>query len=405
MDLKMVEPRIYENLLLDHFRNHRQMAFLSGPRQVGKTTLCKALMTRATHATYLNWDIPKDRTAILGGTSAIAEQAGLNELRAGQTFVGLDELHKFEGWKNMLKGLFDAYGEHTQILVTGSGNLETFRSGGESLMGRYLPYRMHPLSVAELNGPHLQGELIRPPEKPEVWEELLELGGFPEPLFKGDKAFHRRWSKLRSQQLVHEDVRSLTDIKELDRLEVLAELVRQQSGQLMNFSSLSRDLKVSPDTVIRWLATLRSLFYCFEVPPWHKNIARALRKQPKYYLWDWSIVRDSGARNENLVASALLKATHTWTDLGLGDFGLHFIRDKEQNEVDFLVTRDDAPWFLVEVKTSKVRLSPGLLRYHEALGTLHAFQVTFEMDYVDRSAFDGNKPIIVPAKTFLSQLV
>jgi len=70
------------------------------------------------------------------------------------------------------------------------------------------------------------------------------------------------------------------------------------------------------------------------VQPWHRNGTRALRKEPKYYLWDWSQVSDPGARGENLIASALLKSVHWWTETGRGDFGLHFVRDKQKREVD-----------------------------------------------------------------------
>lgn len=84
----------------------------------------------------------------------------------------------------------------------------------------------------------------------------------------------------------------------------------------------------------------QGLFYCFRVRPWHRSVPKSLRKQPKLYLWDWSIVADTGARNENLVASHLLKAVHWWTDIGLGSFGLYYLRDKAKREIDFLVTRN-----------------------------------------------------------------
>jgi predicted AAA+ superfamily ATPase len=382
------------------------MVFLSGPRQVGKTTICREIVAASKYSHYLNWDIPADRRVLLEGADKIAEVAGLNQVRDATTLLAMDELHKFDGWKDALKGLFDGYGEETNILVTGSGNLQTFNSGGDSLMGRYFAFRMHPLSPREWVDPIVPGlDLLRTPVKCDEWDQLLKFGGYPEPLLKAEDTFHRRWARLRSTQLVREDVRNLTDIKDLDRLEILVELIREQAGQLMNFSSLSRDLQVSVDTITRWLGTLRAMFYCFEVTPWHKNLSRALRKQPKYYLWDWSGLKDPGARNENFVASTLLKAVHAWTDLGYGDFQLHFIRDKEQNEVDFLVSRDGVPWFLAEVKTKSTRLSPALLKYHGLLATKHAFQLNVDAEFVERDCFTLKTPKILPAKTFLSQLV
>ncbi len=159
-------------------------------------------------------------------------------------------------------------------------------------------------------------------------------------------------------------------------------------------------------TVSRWIKTLQGFFYLFTVHPWFKNIPRALIKEPKVYLWDWVDVEDEGGRWENLLASHLLKAVHYWTDLGFGDFALWFVRDKEKREVDFLVTRDRKPWFLAEAKLSqKAKLSKNLEYFQAKTGALHAFQVVRDMEYVQLDCFKQKKPVIVPGKTFLSQLV
>lgn len=203
-----------------------------------------------------------------------------------------------------------------------------------------------------------------------------------------------------------EDLRDLTQVRELGQVEMLAELIADRVGQLVSYSSLSRDIGASVDSIRRWVRTLESLYYCFSVRPWHVNVTRSLRKEPKYFLWDWSQVRDPGARAENMVASALLKAVHVWSDRGQGSFDLCFIRDKEKREVDFVVVRDGEPWFLVEVKRSgNASLSSHLHRFQEQTGARYAFQVAMDAPYVDRDCFDQAGPIIVPARTFLSQLV
>lgn len=398
--------RLWGGVLKEHFESNRQMAFVSGPRQVGKTTLARQLATERRHSTYLNWDVPDDRIILLGGASEVAREAGLDQMRGEKTLVVIDEVHKFDAWKPLLKGLFDAYSERSDILVTGSGNLETFRSGGESLMGRYFSYRMHPFSPGGLVDVTPPGPaLVRPPSPCEEFDELLKFGGFPEPFLRSDETFHRRWSRLRAQQLLEEDINTLTAIRDLDRLEVLTELLRRQSGELTNYSSLAKQIKMTVDTVTRWLSTLEALYYAFSIRPWYQNVARSLRKQPKYYVWDWSIVRDEGARHETFVASCLLRATHIWTDLGLGEFGLHYLRDKQKNEVDFLVSRDDEPWLLVEVKTSKNRsLSASLVRFADELNVDHALQVAIDADFVEEDCFSLERPMIVPARTFLTQL-
>jgi len=177
-------------------------------------------------------------------------------------------------------------------------------------------------------------------------------------------------------------------------------------SRLAGFSSYARDVHVASDTVRRWTEVLESFYYCFSLRPWHKNLARALRKEPKFYVWDWSGMRDPGSRFENLVASALIEAAHGWTDQGRGRVELFFVRDREKREVDFLLVRDDTPWILVEAKTgANQRLSKALLHYHNLLGTGHAFQVVRDLPFVGADCFGHTDPIQVPALTFLSQLV
>lgn len=398
--------------LVHHYQNNRQMIFLSGPRQVGKTTVAGMLGGTFSTSQYFNWDNRGHRESILQGPDTIAEALGLNRLQPEAPLCAFDELHKYRDWRDFLKGFFDQYEKSAQVLVTGSASLETFKRGGDSLMGRYFPYTLHPVSVAEcvgVPGKTVEGELInRQPEPIEdnQWDALWKFGGFPEPFLKADQRFYNRWRKLRTEQLFREDLRDLTRIQELGQVEILAELLRQQVGQLTSYSYLAKTVRVSVDTIRRWIVTLESLYFCYTVKPWHNNIARALRKEPKYYLWDWSQIDDPGARAENMVASALLKAVHWWTETGEGNFGLHFIRDKQKREVDFLVTRDQQPWFLVEVKNkSTTGLSNSLRYFQQQTGAPHAFQVAMDDAFVARDCFEHRDPIIVPAKTFLSQLI
>ncbi|MBB3059444.1 ATP-binding protein [Microbulbifer rhizosphaerae] len=400
--------RYIQQELVQHCHDHRQMLFLSGPRQVGKTTLAKAMEASFHTSQYLNWDNQAHREVILRGPEAVAQGLDLDRLQTDLPLCAFDELHKYQHWRDFLKGFFDQYEDRVRVLVTGSAALETFKRGGDSLMGRYFPYTLHPISVAEAFD-ESPPELIRhEPSRIDdgQWDALWRFGGFPEPFVKASQRFYNRWRRLRTEQMFREDLRDLTRIQELGQVEMLAELLRSQVGQLTSYSSLASSVRVSVDTIRRWVATLESLFYCFTVKPWHRNIARALRKEPKYFLWDWSQVDDPGARAENLVASALLKATHWWTETGLGEFSLHFIRDKQKREVDFLVVRDQRPWFLVEVKSSgSAGLSESLGYFQQQTQAQHAFQVAMDLDFVERDCFEIHRPVIVPAKTFLAQLV
>ena len=403
--------RIYELALQQHFSNYRQMAFLIGPRQVGKTTIGRNNLKEKGNNAYLNWDEEIHREVILAGTKRILEFFHLDIATPQKKIIIFDELHKYRHWRNFLKGFFDINEKNIHILVTGSARLDAFRYGGDSLMGRYFSYRIHPLSVREISAKKNQFTLNQELSEvvqinQEKFQHLVKFGGFPEPFLTGTNTFYNRWYRLREQQLFEEDLRDLSRIHDLSRLKFVAKAIFNQAGELVTYSNLAKLAKVSIETIQNWLTVLENIYYCFFIRPWHTNITRSLIKQPKIYLWDWASIVGAGARNENFVASHLLKAVNFWTDLGLGEYDLYFLRDKEQREVDFLVTKANKPWFLVEVKTSaKEPISKSLEYFQKQTKSLHAFQVVIELPFVDIDCFSYTTPIKVPASTFLSQLV
>ncbi len=398
--------RNYTQAFLNELPQQRQMLFVSGPRQVGKTTLAREIISTPDY--YLNWDNPDHRQIVLSGPNQTAAYLGLDQLHKKPLVIAFDELHKFKDWKNWLKGFFDLYEKQVHILVTGSARLDIFRKGGDSLMGRYFHYRMHPLSLRELSSGFDASMLLQPGHKPEkeALTQLLKFGGFPEPFIKADTRFYNRWQKRRQQQLIYEDIRDASQVQEIAQLEILAQLLAQQSGQVTRYSTLAKQICVSVDTIRRWLTVLESFYYCYRVRPWFNNITTALRKDPKTYLWDWSQVADKGARNENFVASHLLKAVHWWTDMGIGQYDLHYLRTKDHKEVDFLVSKDGKPWFLVEVKSAASQaINKHLAWFQEKTGAQHAFQLVMDLPYVDADCFATEKPTKVPVESLLMRLV
>jgi hypothetical protein len=397
----MEQTRIYTAILREHFELHRQMAFVSGPRQVGKTWVCRSL-----GEAYFNWDNSDDRRTLLRGPAALAETLGLDRLRSQPPVIVLDELHKFARWKTLLKGFFDSYGDRARLLVTGSSRLDIFRRGGDSLMGRYLLYRMHPWSVGECIRTELPASEIHPPAEASTadWEALWEHGGFPEPFLRREARFSRRWRSLRQAQLSREDLREVAAFRDLGTIETLIELLAERSARQLIYSSLASQIQVTVETVKRWIDLLSRMHYGFLVRPWFANVAKALRKEPKWFLRDWSGIADDGARAETFVACHLLKAVETWTDLGFGDFELRYLRDKMKREVDLLVVKDRKPWFLVEVKLGDTALSPSLAHFQKQIGAPHAFQVVIHLPYEPADCFSTNRPTVVPARTLLSQL-
>jgi len=400
--------RIYVDLIEKHFVENSQMLFLVGARQVGKTTVAQLIINKYKESLYLNWDIVKDRQLILTGQSFVENILPSNVLREKKPLIIFDEIHKYKDWKNYLKGFFDLYKNKFDILVTGSARLDIYKAGGDSMMGRYFQYRIHPLSIRELTNVDMGNQEIAPPAllATDKFNNLYKYGGFPEPYLKARDNFLQQWYSFRDKQLFSEDIRDLSNIHEVGQLEVLAFILKEQVGQLLNRSNLARKIRVDASTISRWITVLERFFFCYSIRPWSKNITRSLIKEPKIYLYDWSLIEDKGAKFENFIASHLLKAVDLWNDLGIGGYGLYFIRNKDKKEVDFLVTKNDKPLFLVEAKLSaNNRVSANMQYFQAQLQCPHAFQVVLDLDYVNKNCFEYNTPVIVPASTFLSQLI
>lgn len=400
--------RLYDSLIQYYLKQDSEMLLITGPRQVGKTTVSRNAEKICKELIYLNWDNEDDRTIILKGPRAIAELAHLQTLADMKSGIVFDEIHKRPDWKNFLKGFYDVYGNEIRIIVTGSTRLDVYKKGGDSLMGRYFHFRMHPFSIAECVRTTLSKTEISQQKKinDEDFNALFNFGGFPQPFIKRNKQFSARWQNLRNQQLLREDIRDVNVIHDLNQLQILMTLLKNQAANQITYSNLSKLTRVSVDTITRWIEVLETFYYCFRIRPWTKNISRSLLKEPKIFLYDWSQVTDPGAKAENFVASQLLKAVQYWTDCGFGQYDLHYIRTTEKKEVDFVVTKNDEVWFLVEVKLSDHnKISPHLVEFQKQTDAQHAFQVIVDMPYINKDCFKINTPVIVPAKTFLSQLV
>jgi len=353
----------------------RKMVFLSGPRQVGKTTL--ALDVAGTRAGYLNWDVPEHREAILA-----------RELPASDLWV-FDEIHKYRRWRNFLKGLYDARPEQ-RILVTGSARLDLYRYTGDSLQGRYHHLRLHPLSVAELGG------------GPEHFESLLSLGGFPEPFFTGSEVEARRWSLEYRRRLVREEVTSLERVVELDTLELLLMRLPELVGSPLSINALREDLQVSHKTIDSWLRIFERLYAIFRLPPFGAPRLRAVKKARKHYHLDWTLVREPAARFENLVACALVKWVDFQRDAQGRDLELRYFRDTDGREVDFVVLEDRSVLLLVEAKQAEARVDRSLRYLKRRFPDAEAWQVVAEgaKDFIDPEGIR-----VTPAHLFLAGLV
>ncbi len=400
--------RIYDHLLAQHLQNYQQMAFLAGPRQVGKTTIAKNIIAESKYYKYLNWDNLDNRKILLAGNKEIVTGLPIDTLINVKPYIIFDEIHKYKNWKTLLKGFVDEYKDTSHIVVTGSAKLDIYKKGGDSLMGRYFLYRICPLSVAEVSNPHIRNEPISAPTpiSSQLIDSLMEFGGFPENFIKQDKRFHTRWQNSRFAQLIREDILDLTKVQELAQLEILADLLKYQATQLVSYTNLANKVRVKDTTIRQWIATLESFYYCFSLRPWSNNVSRSLLKEPKIYLIDWSVIEDRGAKLENFIACHLYKAVCFWNDSGFGKYDLFFLRDKEKREVDFLITLNNIPWLMLEVKNSdNYSLSKNLLHFQKQLNAKYALQISYDLPYIEQDFRELTTPKIFPISTFLSQLI
>ncbi|MCF6777976.1 AAA family ATPase [Thiotrichales bacterium 19X7-9] len=397
--------RFYEALIQNHINKYDQMIFISGARQVGKTTIAKQF--QSDKKSYLNWDNINHREIILSRLFEYVDNQLLSVLSKDKPCLILDEIHKFKDWKNLIKGLYDQYKGRLIIIVTGSAKLDIYSKGGDSLMGRYFNYQIMPLSTHELLELTYEKTMINLPMelKQSYWKRLFLMGGYPEPYSKNDQEFFELWSSTRWKQLFREEVRDYANVQDIGQLELLGKLISGQTGSLTNYSQLGKKIQKPESTVRSWFQLLENTYYLFNITPWSKNINRSILKAPKTYLHDWSIIGDIGAKIENFCAVHLLKAINYWNNSGQGKFSLHYLRDKDQNEVDFIIIKDDQPLILLEVKKNpNTMLSKSLIKFQKQLNAPYAFQLVYDMEFIDIDLFKIKETKIVPMKTFLSQL-
>jgi predicted AAA+ superfamily ATPase len=359
----------------------RKMVFIGGPRQVGKTTLALSLLgTNAdeSHPAYFNWDDPR-----------AAARIRRVELPPDEPLIVLDEIHKYARWRNLVKGIYDTEKSRRRIVVTGSARLDHYRKGGDSLANRYRYFRLHPFSPRELSARPTQQDV----------DTLLRFGGFPEPLFRQDEREHRIWQRDRLSRVVRDDLRDLEHVREISLLEHLVELLPARVGSPLSIRSLREDLAVDHKTVERWLTILENLYVCFRIPPFGGTRIRAVKKEQKLYLWDWSMAPAGGPRFENMVASQLLKYCHFVEDTEGHAMELRFLRDTDKREVDFVVLRDRAPLFAVECKTGERAISPAIRYFAERTDIPRFFQV-----HLGDRHFETGPTTVLPFRRFCLDL-
>jgi hypothetical protein len=390
----MVEQRYLTDCILKDLTD--KMVFIGGPRQVGKTTLARDLVANHfKHTGYYNWDNRQDRRNIMQ-----------SNWHGDAELIILDEIHKYKKWKSLIKGEYDKLKHKYHFLITGSARLDLYRKGGDSMLGRYHYYRLHPFTMAEMTGrksvPNIFEEIpISTQNNQELLLSLDKFGGFPEPFLKQNTRVLRRWHREKVDRLFREDIRDIEPVRDIVNMQLLGDLLPDRAGSSLSLNSLREDLEVSHRAISNWMNILESFYYCFRIYPFVAQNFRSLKKEAKLYLWDWSELDHEPARFENCIASHLLKLIHYLQDWEGYKAQLYYLRSIEKKEVDFLVTIDERPWFAVEAKINEINASPPLFYFRDKLKIPFAYQV-IKQQGVD-SYTNGVR--IVSAEKFLAGLL
>jgi hypothetical protein len=371
----MIERPLYKKLW-DDLSKDKSMVFLSGPRQSGKTTLAKKIIARDfSSSDYFNWDIISDKQRLLSDPAFFQK---LPRPDASRPLVILDEIHKYKKWKTYLKGLFDAFSEEYFFLVSGSGSLDISKKAGDALTGRFLEFHLFPFTIAELGNknigfqnfigdPTALTSNISDTRLTGTWNSLAEFSGFPEPFLKSSRAAWQRWSNIQSRQIIREDIATIWNIKDIPDAELMYALLPSKVGSPLSINNIARDLQIHFETAASRLLLFELFFLTFRINPWTNKISRAILKEKKLYLYNYPLIDNLAARFENMVALELWRAVHHWREYGWGQFQLHYLRNKDKEEVDFLISERNKPVLLVETKLSDESPSPALLKFQRQL--------------------------------------
>jgi len=391
--------------------SEKKMIFLSGPRQVGKTTFAQKIAEGFKNNLYFNWDIISQKRLLIQEPTFFEN---INRKDESIPLVIFDEIHKYSKWKNYLKGIYDEFAGDYKFLVSGSGRFDLYKKGGDSLAGRYFQLHLFPLTVAELSNkrksfkdfavsPLTNFDFTNLKITSKIWQTLFNVGGFPEPYVNGKKTFFNKWTANYTSKIVREDIKSISDIKNTDYIEILFSLLPKRVGSPISMNNIAEELQVSFGSIKEWLKLLEIFYLVFRIGPWTKKISRSILKEKKLYLYNYPEISDESYRFENMVAVELLRAVYNWNEYGYGRFTLHYLRNKEKEEVDFLICENNNPKILIETKFSDDAPSKNLIYFQKKLN-IPAIQLVNKENVFKYLKNEQNKILIITAHIWLSTL-
>lgn len=333
---------------------------LTGPRQSGKSTLCRALFPE--HP-YANLEAPDTRS--------FATEDPRGFLAQFPDGAVIDEVQRAPELPSYLQGLIDEDPRPGRWILMGSQNLALLESVSQSLAGRTAVLHLLPLARSEVE---------RFDNYPRTLDETLVAGGYPRIFDRGLEP--SEWLRAYVATYVERDVRTITNVGDLVTFQRFVELCAGRTGRLVNYSGLASDCGISQPTAKSWLSVLETSFLAFRLPAYHANTRKRLVKAPKLHFYDSGLVcwllgiRSAdqlrshplrGAIFESWVVSEIVKHRTNRGETG----GVSFYRDSDGVEADVVIERPDGVT-VVEVKaaqTAAANIFDGLRRVQGRFGS------------------------------------
>ncbi len=355
---------------------------VTGPRQSGKTTLCRELFP---DYTYVNLERLETRDFAKSDPNGFLA-------RYSEERVILDEVQRVPELFSYIMPLVDERRKMGEFILTGSQNFHLMESISQSLAGRCATFKLLPFSTRELLGVEnldcfRPGEAATPPVPPSDCYGQLFKGGYP-PLYDRDLE-PTDWLGNYTRTYLDRDVRTLVNVGDLDTFERFLRLCAGRTGQLLDMTSLANDTGVSVPTVKRWLSLLTSSYVLFLLQPHHRNFNKRLIRSPKLYFYDTGLVCYLlGIRSTAELEFHSLRGNIFETHVVSGFFKagmnagveprLYFWRDSSGNEVDLLI-EDGERLYPIEIKSAKTvsgSMFSGLSYWSELNGSREAMLIT-----------------------------
>lgn len=382
----MIARRILP-VLLDRARRYPLLT-VTGPRQSGKTTLCRAAFP---DKPYVSLETPNELRHALEDAPGFLARFPRGAI--------LDEVQRAPELLSYLQGITDESGRPGEWVLTGSQHFGLLQSVTQSLAGRTTLLQLLPLSIDELRTAREIDDVL----------ETLFVGGYPRAFERGTKA--GEWFADYTMTYIERDARQIVDIGDLATFQTFVGLCAGRTGQILNLVSLGADCGISQPTAKSWLSVLETSYIAFRLQPLHRTVRKRLTKSPKLYFYDVGLacsllgirspsdLRDHplrGALFENWVVTEVLK--WRW-NRGLPT-DLAFYRDQRGNEVDLVVDVPLHP-IITEIKASVGRPEMPTRAFESILETLASAPVP-PSDVDRRVVYAGSESTSIQGTEYVS---